>query len=191
VTASINTERIELRINPTRRRADRRLQRLTAEQYGAYVELLEEVTLLNATTGSEYVDGDFSRPHVLEWCHYVTDQTLDAMEKVGIVEHIEGDRYRVEFSGQTSHFDLQALAERNADRSATQRANYQARNDAQEEAEERTKRTRGQASERSRQYRARQRAAQGESEQSSVFGTDIDWAGVSGRFTSDEEPAWG
>lgn len=43
MTATINTERIDLRINPTRHRGDRRPQRLTAEQFGAYVELLEEV----------------------------------------------------------------------------------------------------------------------------------------------------
>jgi hypothetical protein len=192
VTASINTERIDLRINPTRRRADRRLQRLTAAQYGAYVELLEEAVLSNSKTGSEFVDGDFSREHVLEWCAYVTVESLGAMERVGIVEQVEGDRYRIDFTGQTAHFELLMKAETNAERAATQRANCQARREARLEEEESAERRRAQGAERSRRYRARQAAAPRESEESDAFGGEAEFACVTGPHRYDyEDPGWG
>lgn len=169
MTASINTERIDLRINPTRRRADRRLQRLTAEQYGAYVELLEEAVLSNSTTGGEYLDGDFSRAYVLEWCPYVTVESLCVMEKLGIVEQVEGDRYRIDFIGQTAHSELLMRAEANAERAATQRANYRVHRETRLDEEESAERRRALGARRSQRYRARQAAVQLKSENSDAL----------------------
>src|ERR1700694_4937485 len=96
MTGTINTDRIDLRINPTHRRADRRIRSLSAEQFAAYIELLEEATLLNAKTGSDYVDGDFSQERVLKWAQYITPETLDALMDAELVEQLDGDRYRLD-----------------------------------------------------------------------------------------------
>jgi hypothetical protein len=185
VTAQINTERIDLRINPTRRRADRRLRRLTADQYGAYVELLEEATILNATTGSDYVDGDFSRAHVLEWCDYVTTETLAALERVGIVQQVNDDRYRIDFTGQTEHYELQTKAETNAQRSASQKAYHQSRRTGQVEAEAKNLDKRAQSAERSRTYRERR------TEDWEDVGDDTnEYVGATIGSSSDDGPAW-
>ena len=187
MTGTINTDRIDLRINPTHRRADRRIRSLSPEQFAAYIELLEEATLLNAKTGSDYVDGDFSQERVLKWAQYITPETLDALIDAELVEQIDGDRYRIDFYGQTSHYELQVNAERNAERSATARANYAARKAEQQETEQSISHRRAQGAERSRQYRQRKA-------EPPEFNDDFDLSREPTYATtgySNDEPDWG
>lgn len=113
-------------IRPAALFSDERVYRLAAEHRFAYIALQAYATVLNATTGSEFVDGDFSLAEALLRVRDLTEDDIDALIGVGLVAQVDGDRHRVQFTTeQTSHEALQARADGYAARAET-RANGRA-----------------------------------------------------------------
>lgn len=125
--AQINTRNINAHINPTDYLADQRIDHLTAEAENAYLRLQLYATQLSATTGSDYVDGEFSATQALAYVRHLTAEHLDAMLAVGLVSIVDGDRWRVEFtSKQTSHEQLQRSADAREQAAETRRLKAEA-----------------------------------------------------------------
>lgn len=143
-------------MNPALLLADERVQALLPpEHFLAYVNLLAHATMLNATTGSEYVDGEFSCATALKRVRHLTPEALDTMFEAELVEQLDGDLWRIDFTGQTAHAALQARADANAARSETQRSNYATAKAERDEAGERLHRRREQDAQRAKAYRER------------------------------------
>lgn len=155
MTGTINTQAICLDINPTARRADRRIRSLTAEQFAAYIELMEEAVLLNAATGSDYINGEFSVSSVLKWADFITADALDALVAAELVWQVDGDRWAIDFTGQTPHATLQQRADGHARSAETRRAQRGARTTQRLEAEDRAQHKRELSADRSQRYRDR------------------------------------
>lgn len=135
--------------------ADERIQTHLPLQHSlAYMNLLAHASMLNATTGSAYVDGEFSRDTAVKRVRNLTGEAIQAMVEAELVQRVDGDTFRIEFTGrQTSHEGLQAGAEANAARSAAQRENRAAANAEKQEAEEKAASKRKQSADRSQRHR--------------------------------------
>jgi hypothetical protein len=162
---SINTVAIELDSNPAMWLSDQRVQNHLPPVHAlAYMNLLHWTVQLTATTGSDYVDGEFSATSALKRVPHLTAEALDAMLDAELVTQIDGDRWAVEYvTAQTSHEALQELADARARGAETRRGNKQAQTEAHHDAEEKAQRKREQAAERKRRQREKATEDQTES----------------------------
>lgn len=164
---TINTDNIRFNLNPMAWLADNRVQHLLpAEHVRAFINLICFAFKLHATTGSDYVDGEFPRATALKHVVNLTSEAIDAMVEADLVSRVDGDTYRVEFiTPQTTNEGLQrradVIAQQNQSRAATTRANKAAFKDQAE----RTARRREKDAARSANYRERQKAADADSDE--------------------------
>ncbi|MDP7725095.1 hypothetical protein [Mycobacterium sp. TY814] len=135
----INTNRVNTDFNFTDVAADERVRNLPGiDSPAALYFLLQMYAMrLTATTGSEFVDGEFPRAEALARVPGLTEETLTVLESAGLVWPVGviqmdqpvtavrpgGDRWCVEFSTpQTTHEFLQASAGRSANANAAKKA---------------------------------------------------------------------
>jgi hypothetical protein len=158
MTAVINTVNIKLDITPAMWLSDQRIQSLPNS--AAYINLLCHAAQLNATTGSEYINGHFSRSKALKRVPGVTEEALDELVEADLVTQVKEDRWAVEFPNpQTSHDDLQKDANSRARGAETRRSQkVEAKQAAQDEAE-RVAAKRSNGAQRQTAYRDRQATA--------------------------------
>jgi len=108
----ITTANVALDIKPAELFSDERFFRLPKASRAAYLMLQAYAMQLNATTASDYVDGEFSVADALIRVRDLDQFDLDAMLEWGLVAQLDGDRWRVEFtSDQTPHSELQSRAD--------------------------------------------------------------------------------
>lgn len=158
MNAKINTVNIKFDINPTEWLANQRVQELLPRKHTLpYMNLLCEAQRLNATTGSEYVNGEFPLTSTLKSARNLTQKDVDAMVEADLVVQVEGDRWAVVFpNAQTPHEVLQAAANRRAQGAETRKAKQAERKQAVQEDAERQACERELGARRQEEYRARQ-----------------------------------
>lgn len=155
---SINTIGVNYDSNPALWLSDARVQQHLPRQHTLdFVNLLHYAMKLHATTGSDYVDGEFSYSAALVMVPGLTPEAFDAIEAAHLVSQIDGDRWAVDFiTQQTSHEALQNSADGKARAGKTRQQNFAAAKEAERTAEERAQRKREQDAARKRKQRERE-----------------------------------
>lgn len=153
----INTGAVNYDSNPDAWFADNRVQNLLPREYALdFVNLLHYAMKLSATTGSDYVDGEFSYSSALIRVPNLAPEAIDAMVEAHLVECVDGDRYVIDFiTQQTSHDALQNSADAKSRAGKTRRETFAAEKSAQAEAEEKAQHRREQNAEYQRRHRDR------------------------------------
>lgn len=152
----IRTNAINLDSNPNEWLADPRIQQhLPPEHVLAYVNLMHYAHKLTATSGSEYVDGDFSCATALKRVLHLSEDALDAMLDAELVSIVDGDRWRVDYiTTQTTHRFLQDRADVYEQAEDARKANRVAQKAMQKSVDDKAQRKRDQDAERQRRLRA-------------------------------------
>lgn len=157
-SGTINTANIELDIKPLALFSDERVYRLERGQRFAYISLQAHCQRLNATTGSDYIDGEFSVADALLRVRDPLESDIDAMLDVGLISEVRGDRFRVEYTtAQTTHECLQGRADRYAKAGETLSATNAAAKEAQVVKGSAAETRREKAADRQRRKRERDR----------------------------------
>jgi len=187
----IHTVAIKLDSNPSLWLADLRVQQHLPPVHAlAYMNLAHHAHTLTGTTGSEYVDGEFSYVKALKRVPHLTEDALDAMLDAELVTVVDGDRWRVEYvTPQTSHQVLQERADTYqaaADARKLRRAEKLIR---QVRDEEDAERKRSQNAERQRKHRLSKVELGKEISEGGVHNPEpVTVGGGSGHYADDEPP---